>query len=266
MNYFNIYEKLINRAKDRKILDYTEKHHIIPRCMNGTDDKENLVDLTAREHFIAHLLLIKIYPKKYSLIKAVMMMCVGSRKQQKEHRSMNRMYGWLREKFSKEMSISQSGDKNSQHGTIWIHNLDLKESKKIPKGDDIPEGWLKGRKINFDRDNRIKLERDLYKKEKENEKKILYKQKQIEYNEIFEDYKRYGYKFIVSKYNFSKTEGALYSKLKIIFGDFKKEKKPKIITEFVCYTCDVTFNKLSGPTDNFKYCSRSCAGKRPKKV
>ena len=151
MNYFNIYEKLINRAKDRKILDYTEKHHIIPRCMNGTDDKENLVDLTAREHFIAHLLLLKIYPKQYSLIKAVMMITVGN-SIQKDHRSMNRMYGWLREKFSKEMSISQSGEKNSQHGTIWIHNLDLKESKKIPKGDFSTweqEGWLKGRVVVF---------------------------------------------------------------------------------------------------------------------
>ena len=145
MTYKLHYEKLINRAKDRKINGYTESHHIIPRCMNGTDDKDNLVDLTAREHFIAHLLLLKIYPKQYSLIKALNMMCVGHR----EHRSMNRMYGWLREKFSKEMSISQSGDKNSQHGTIWIHNLDLKESKKIPKGDNIPDGWLKGRKMLF---------------------------------------------------------------------------------------------------------------------
>ena len=146
MNYKLHYEKLINRAKDRKINGYTETHHIIPRCMNGTDDKDNLVDLTAREHFIAHLLLLKIYPKQYSLIKALNMMCMGHT----EHRSMNRMYGWLREKFSKEMSVSQSGDKNSQHGTIWIHNLDLKESKKIPKGDNIPDGWLKGRKINFE--------------------------------------------------------------------------------------------------------------------
>lgn len=49
-------------------------------------------------------------------------------------------------------SISQLGAKNSQFGTIWIHNLDLKESKKIKK-DEFPEyenlGWLKGRKIKW---------------------------------------------------------------------------------------------------------------------
>lgn len=42
---------------------YTEKHHIVPRCMNGTNSDENLVVLTAKEHFVAHHLLCKIYPK-----------------------------------------------------------------------------------------------------------------------------------------------------------------------------------------------------------
>ena len=43
----------------------------------------------------------------------------------------------------------QQGSGNSQFGTMWIHNLDLKESKRIPKGN-IPDGWLKGRKMKFD--------------------------------------------------------------------------------------------------------------------
>ena len=151
MNYELQYEKLINRAKDRKINGYTERHHIIPKCMNGTDEKDNLVDLTAREHFIAHLLLLKIYPKQYGLIKAVMMMTVGN-SIQKEHRSMNRMYSWLKEKHSNEMSRLQNGNKNSQYGTIWVSNLDLKESKKFPKDEFSTweqEGWLKGRVIDF---------------------------------------------------------------------------------------------------------------------
>lgn len=37
--------------------EYHERHHIVPRCMNGTNDKENLIDLFAREHFEAHRLL-----------------------------------------------------------------------------------------------------------------------------------------------------------------------------------------------------------------
>ena len=53
---------------------------------------------------------------------------------------------------SHKKTFHQQGVKNSQFGTMWIHNLDLKESKKI-KQDEFPEyeslGWLKGRKMKF---------------------------------------------------------------------------------------------------------------------
>ncbi len=61
MNYKQIYDNLITRSKSRVIECYSEKHHIIPKCLNGTDDVENLAILTGREHFIAHLLLAKIH-------------------------------------------------------------------------------------------------------------------------------------------------------------------------------------------------------------
>lgn len=54
MNYKNIYDKLINKALIRNINDLiTESHHIIPRSLGGTDDLNNLVDLTLKEHFVA---------------------------------------------------------------------------------------------------------------------------------------------------------------------------------------------------------------------
>ena len=34
--------------------------------MNGSNDLDNLVDLTAKEHFICHHLLTKIYPNNVS--------------------------------------------------------------------------------------------------------------------------------------------------------------------------------------------------------
>ena len=40
---------------------YKERHHIIPRCVGGTDEHTNLTYLTAREHYFAHLLLAKHY-------------------------------------------------------------------------------------------------------------------------------------------------------------------------------------------------------------
>lgn len=44
--------------------EYTERHHIVPKCLGGTDDESNLVDLSAKQHFIAHLLLPKMVPGK----------------------------------------------------------------------------------------------------------------------------------------------------------------------------------------------------------
>lgn len=64
MNYQKIYNQLIKK-RQKEIINkkdcYCERHHIIPKSIGGTDDNTNLVNLTAREHFIAHLLLAKIY-------------------------------------------------------------------------------------------------------------------------------------------------------------------------------------------------------------
>jgi hypothetical protein len=61
MNYSKHYNLLITRAKGRLIEGYKEIHHILPKSIGGTDDLDNLVNLTAREHYIAHILLAKIY-------------------------------------------------------------------------------------------------------------------------------------------------------------------------------------------------------------
>jgi hypothetical protein len=61
MKYQKIHDDIIERAKNRQLEGYKERHHIIPRCMGGTDDADNLIDLTAREHFIIHLLLAELY-------------------------------------------------------------------------------------------------------------------------------------------------------------------------------------------------------------
>ena len=48
--------------------EYHERHHIIPKCMGGTNKKDNLIDLFAREHFIAHKLLAQENPNNDSLV------------------------------------------------------------------------------------------------------------------------------------------------------------------------------------------------------
>lgn len=61
MNYRRIYDALMQKASERPRPEgYVERHHITPVSLGGSDDRINLVYLTAREHFIAHKLLIKI--------------------------------------------------------------------------------------------------------------------------------------------------------------------------------------------------------------
>ncbi|NLH94276.1 MAG: HNH endonuclease [Candidatus Cloacimonetes bacterium] len=96
MNYSEHYSRLINHARNREVSGYSEKHHVLPRCMGGTDDRENLVRLTAREHFVAHQLLVKMYPGVGNLIFAVMAMC----RDPHGKRVTNRLYSWLREAHS----------------------------------------------------------------------------------------------------------------------------------------------------------------------
>lgn len=58
--YTKIYFAIINAAKGRLRVGYTETHHIIPKCLGGSDDPSNLVKLTAKEHFVCHHLLTKM--------------------------------------------------------------------------------------------------------------------------------------------------------------------------------------------------------------
>lgn len=57
--YYTWYYNIINNRCLSFFPGYTEKHHIIPKSLGGTDDPDNLVNLTAREHFICHCLLTK---------------------------------------------------------------------------------------------------------------------------------------------------------------------------------------------------------------
>jgi|APSaa5957512622_1039677.scaffolds.fasta_scaffold12291_1 predicted nucleic acid binding AN1-type Zn finger protein len=58
--YTTWYYKIINDAKDKSNRSYTETHHILPKSLGGSNDLDNKVKLTAREHFVVHKLLVKM--------------------------------------------------------------------------------------------------------------------------------------------------------------------------------------------------------------
>jgi hypothetical protein len=75
VNYQKIYNDLIGRAVERQklstVLSNCEKHHILPKWLGGDNLKSNIVKLTCEEHFIAHQLLVKIYPENKKLINSL---------------------------------------------------------------------------------------------------------------------------------------------------------------------------------------------------
>ncbi len=177
MNYELIYNSLVKRGKERNLEGYKETHHIIPRCMGGTDEKDNLVDLTPEEHYIAHQLLVKIYPNNYKLIRAAAMMI--------PNRLNNKMYGWLRRKFSYAQSVSQSGQNNSQAGTFWITN-GIEEAKSVDK---IPEGWERGRLASF----RKTVAKEAKKEQKQQKIQLKFFNKQKELSALYTIYCKEGF-------------------------------------------------------------------------
>jgi hypothetical protein len=108
MNYELIYKKIIKRGKERILEGYKESHHIIPRCMGGSDDSSNLVKLTPEAHYVAHQLLVKIYPGNHKLIFAANMMKVD----QSNRRANNKIYGWIRRKVI--LALSESAKKTNK--------------------------------------------------------------------------------------------------------------------------------------------------------
>jgi hypothetical protein len=88
MNYKRIYDQIINRAKSENRVKgqgvYYEAHHIIPKCLGGNGETKhwkwhsNIILLKAREHFLCHWLLHRIYPENRSLLYAFDKMCVIS--------------------------------------------------------------------------------------------------------------------------------------------------------------------------------------------
>jgi hypothetical protein len=71
------YNSIISNAQTRTLPKdtYIERHHIIPRSLGGNNEQSNLVKLTAREHFVCHLLLTKmtIGRMRYKMSKALTM-------------------------------------------------------------------------------------------------------------------------------------------------------------------------------------------------
>lgn len=114
MDYLRIYREFIEdrKIKAQTLTGYVEKHHIQPRCLGGTNEPDNLVRLTAGDHFFAHLLLARAYGGRqwYALNMLVRAQLIGERKADRAFViRARRHYDSIRAGFAEEHSARMKG-------------------------------------------------------------------------------------------------------------------------------------------------------------
>lgn len=153
MDYRKAYLHIVYRAKMREIPEgYYEEHHILPKSLGGLDHSDNLTSLTAREHFICHWLLVKMF-KKGTAERRKMLYAFWRMKSSPKidnPRYINaRAYEKLRREFSEMVSeqnkIMQKGERNSQYGKKWYTNYETGECH--PFFDKPSDKWILGRNL-----------------------------------------------------------------------------------------------------------------------
>jgi hypothetical protein len=141
--YTKWYMSIIESAKTRERSDeeYYERHHIVPKSLGGRNNKENLVSLTAREHFICHMLLVKmveIASYKRSMSYALITMSAsngGARRRKISAREFelakkiakHHISGVNNGFYGKGKLIA--GDKNPMYGKPCYYNMTEKEKQ-----------------------------------------------------------------------------------------------------------------------------------------
>ena len=106
--YTNTYYKIINRALARAQEGYSESHHIIPRSLGGSNKKDNIVLLTAREHYICHLLLTQMVEGD---AKKKMTYAAWTMARTRKIKTNSRIYARLKEQATENLRKSQLGVK-----------------------------------------------------------------------------------------------------------------------------------------------------------
>ena len=112
--YKKWYDAIIKKAQSRlSTFTYSENHHILPRSLGGNNLIENTVTLTAREHFICHVLLTKFTTSvsRHKMLYAANMMSQVSRDYQERFRPNSRLYEIIKKEFGQMHSKRLTGRK-----------------------------------------------------------------------------------------------------------------------------------------------------------
>lgn len=136
MNYERIYNALIDRARNCLCHGDIEGHHIVPKCMGGSNNENNIVQLRPEEHYLAHLLLVKIYPDNYKLLCAANIMTRGGRA---NIRMNNKLYSWIKKRRAILMSEIMKGRPCSETTKAKIAEANSKKIRTQAEKDHLSE-------------------------------------------------------------------------------------------------------------------------------
>jgi len=133
--YKKWYEQIVQRAKDRVLNGYYERHHILPRSLGGLDIPENIVCLTAREHFICHWLLTKftVGEERDKMIYALRMMRTNNSGQRYTSKITARVYENLKTDYSEIQRQRILGENNPMYGKKFYRSEEgrIKQAQSV---------------------------------------------------------------------------------------------------------------------------------------
>lgn len=119
--YTNCYYRIVSRARDdvnNRTTGYFELHHVIPKALGGSNRKSNLVKLTAREHYVCHLLLTKMTNHRGMSLALVKMTPKEPHPHQERYKPPSKLYEYAR----RLASIANSGSNNGMYGKNIHHD------------------------------------------------------------------------------------------------------------------------------------------------
>lgn len=167
--YSTWYYSIIEKAKSELRTGYTETHHIIPECLNGSNEISNLVELTAKEHFICHKLLTKftVGDAKRKMIYAYRCMGIMISDKQQRYKITSTEFEYLRklcprkgQKTSEETKNKISkANKGKTPWNVGIPRTDEEKQKmsKTKKARSADPNWNKQPPCSPEKANKIRI-------------------------------------------------------------------------------------------------------------
>lgn len=177
MNYIRVYWSIIHNRLDNIPDGYVEHHHIIPRSEGGSDNKSNIIALTAREHYICHLLLAKIYNDD-KMWYAVYCMTWRGPNHNRKFKTSSKLYESIKLKCSKLKSETFSGDGNGMYGKH--HSAESKAKMSQVRKERIASGEIVISKVNMTDEVKTKLSDKAKERYKDKTKHPMYGRKPSE--------------------------------------------------------------------------------------